>query len=246
MLTVDVLLSPREVIQNEAPGAQPALDAVVVIDVLRMTTNAVSLFANGITHLHVVQEVEDARRVAAETGSLLLGERGGLPPEGFDGGNSPIENAQREYAGRSAVLCTTNGSKLVERYKAAKHLFLGSIVNADAVAAAALEAANSSVTLVCAGNRGALALDDVMAAGCIVRELMKFGVELKLEDSAKLALSTLDDERTLYDALSRTQHGRRLVELGYEEDVRFAAELNSSAITPTLKYREEYVTFSLA
>src|SRR5690606_22486990 len=50
----------------------------------------------------------------AGEGVLLAGERGGLPPQGFDRGNSPAELMGLELRGRRLVLTTTNGTRALE------------------------------------------------------------------------------------------------------------------------------------
>ena len=75
----------------------PALLAgsvAVVIDVLRATTTMIHALACGCVAVWPVAEVEEARRLAdgMRAGRVLLGgERDGVPPTGFDLGNSPGE-----------------------------------------------------------------------------------------------------------------------------------------------------------
>ena len=93
---------------------QMAAGVVVVIDVLRASTTITAALAAGAKEVVPCAEVEHARSIAAEvvrgpepalpanaelsrtsvvsnpvTSALLGGERGGLPIEGFDLGNSP-------------------------------------------------------------------------------------------------------------------------------------------------------------
>ena len=50
-------------------------------------------------------------RRAGGRGSRPGGERGGLPIEGFDLGNSPAEFMPQAVGGKTVVLTTTNGTK---------------------------------------------------------------------------------------------------------------------------------------
>ena len=70
----------------------------VVIDVLRATTTIVNALGNQAASITPVITVEDAREVAAGTGSLLGGERDCIRLEGFDFGNSPAEYTQNLVA----------------------------------------------------------------------------------------------------------------------------------------------------
>ena len=217
------------------------LDTVVVIDVLRMTTTACALFSRGLSELAVVAAVKDARTLAAAEGALLLGERGGVRLPGFDGGNSPLEY-QHDLSGQRAVLCTSNGSRAVERGANARHLLLGSIVNAPAVARKALSVAQEEIRLVCAGTDGEVSLDDVLGAACIARELVRLEPalvrsdlttrDLATNDGVKLALKVLSSTPDLEVGLKEARHAALLTSLGFGEDVRFAARLNSLEEVP--------------
>ena len=189
-----------------------------------MTTTSGLLFSKGLEELFVVAEVEDARGLAAQTGALLLGERGGEKVEGFDGGNSPLEYTQ-SLSGQKAILCTSNGSKAVQTTREVEHVLLGAIVNAKAVAEKVLEVATKNITLICAGTGGHVSLDDVIGAACIAREMLELS-KLDLTDAGKVALGSLELNPDLLSGLQGAHHSTVLKDLGYEEDIAFAAKLN--------------------
>lgn len=202
-------------------------DVAVVIDVLRMTTTATTLLQRGMEELVIVADTRAAIALAGETESLLFGERHGLPYPGFHGGNSPVEHAAVDYAGRSAILCTTNGSKAVEAVNSATHVLLGSIVNAKAVARLALELADERITLVCAGTDGDVSLDDVLGAGCIAVEVLANGGELYLTDAAKIALKMALSPDGVFATLAQSEHASTMRELGFAADVDYAARAST-------------------
>ncbi|MCC6312188.1 MAG: 2-phosphosulfolactate phosphatase [Trueperaceae bacterium] len=207
------------------PAGDPT-DVAVVIDVLRMTTTAAALLAGGMRRLTIVAETDAALAHAASSGALLFGERMGLPYPGFDGGNSPVEHAKRDYGGRSAILCTTNGSKAVGLVAGARHVLLGAIVNAPAVARLAARLASERVTLVCAGTDGEVSLDDVLGAGCIATEVARLG-GFELTDAARIAMAVAADRAGVGATLASARHAHTLSELGFAEDVEYAARLGS-------------------
>lgn len=202
----------------------------VVIDVLRMTTTATVLFERGLRNLYVVADVDHARRLAAEHGALLLGERGGLPLAGFSGGNSPHEYLDRNLRESSAILCTSNGSYAVEAAAGAEHLFLASIRNAGAVASSAFAASAGAITVICSGTDGRSSLDDVVAAGILIGELLQLAPDAALDDSARLALLAAEPADQAADNLRSSGHAKTLVRLGFAADVDFALERNVSDI----------------
>lgn len=226
-LEIEVDLLPR----FDATGARPvddrSRDVAIVVDVLRMTTTATVLAELGLARLEVIADVERARARARAAGALLLGERDARRLPGFDGGNSPLEFTGVGVAGRNAVLCTTNGSAAVEACAPAAHVLLGCLRNAGAVARRALALAPTSVRLVCAGTDGAVSLDDVVVAGCIVNALVGLEPGASLTDTALLASAAARDA-DLGALLAGSRHGRRLLDAGFGDDVVEAARMDAS------------------
>ena len=214
------------------PSEVPTSSSVVVFDVLRMTTTACAMFAAGLRALSVVADPDAARRAAAAAGALLLGERQGVALPGFDGGNSPLEARQLHLAGRDAVLCTTNGSCAVEAAGQAQRVLLGAIVNAAAVAEALLAESADDVLLVCAGTNGAVSLDDVIGAACVLDALRERSGELATSDACRLALRLLEGPGDVSALLERAAHARFLHGIGFATDVVFAARRDLLDVVP--------------
>ncbi len=139
-----------------AEGCQFARECggvAVIVDALRASATAAMLLDAGATEILAVRTVEEAFEARAELpDALLYGERGGLPPEGFDHGNSPAEAGAAR--GRRVVFTTTTGAgRLVEAWGAAA-VMMGSPVNGSAAArhaAALAAAAGTDVVVVPAG-----------------------------------------------------------------------------------------------
>jgi 2-phosphosulfolactate phosphatase len=137
LLVVDVLLTPAE--SGGAPVANPG-SVAIVIDVVRATTTLSVMFDRGCARVLVAGDIPEARALVAGTAAplLLAGESGGLRPPGFDFGNSPVELAEADLAGREVVFCTTNGTKALRACAGARAIMAGSLRNAEAVCRAAL------------------------------------------------------------------------------------------------------------
>ena len=115
-----------------------ATGMVVVIDVLRAFSNAAFAFSRGAKEIHPVRSVEEALLFKVQTpNSLACGEVGGLPPEGFDFGNSPTQTKELDLRGRIIVQCTGAGTQGIVRS-----------VNADTMLAASLVVANATVNYI--------------------------------------------------------------------------------------------------
>ena len=153
--TIDVYPLPSLV--DELPDS----GVCVAIDVLRATTTITTALANGalrVLPFETVEETFAAKRaiLAArpeEEGKILLGgERGGLPIDGFDLGNSPDLYAREEIEGKTLLFTTTNGTKAILRARGKR--LLASFLNVDAVVKRILDADFDSVSIICAGTNG--------------------------------------------------------------------------------------------
>ncbi len=214
----------------------------VAIDVLRASSTAVVALGRGARRVVVTASLARARRLRRRLPDhLLAGERGGLPPPGFDLGNSPLEFLRAPLSGRDLVLTTSNGTRLLERLATMPAVLVGCLLNRRAVAAAALERARSlglPLVLVCAGERGGkeVALEDVIGAGAIAAAALEMAPDLPLDDWTRLALLAFRAARhDLPGALAAARHGRALVALGLGEDVAYCARLDEWDTVPALE-----------
>ncbi len=235
---LDVALLPSEAEALEA-------DAFLVIDVLRATTTIATLFEGGLADLVVVDDIDAARERAGAEGRILFGEVGGLPPEGFDYGNSPAEAATLDVSGKGAVLFTTNGTRAICGVAGRGEAAAASFANAGA--AARWAAGYERVALVCAGNSGGkrFALEDFAAAARLVQLIARESPGLELGDAAGVAAEATGYEDWIAPGLpQRTDrsarlvaggsHARGLKALGLEADIAFAAREDTSAAVPVV------------
>lgn len=211
--------------------AEPGWTAVI-LDVLRFTTCVAAALNSGAEAILPCQTVEEAL-AGLRPGDLLAGERHSLPIPGFDLGNSPREFLPAKVEGRRIHSTTTNGTRAL---RAAGRGFCAALVNRAAVARR-LARAGSPVCLVCAGNRGAFAGDDWLAAGALIDELRRAGATLQADDAARAAESWFLECRTdLLSALARSDHGRGLVAQGFLEDLELCSRLDLWEVVP--EYRD--------
>ena len=110
-----------------------ATGVVVVIDVLRAFSNAAYAFSRGAAEMYPVSGVEAALQLKAKIpNSLVCGEVGGLPPEGFDFGNSPTQTRELDLTGKAIVQSTGAGTKGIVRSTKAEVMLAASLVVASA------------------------------------------------------------------------------------------------------------------
>lgn len=218
-------------------------DCYIVVDVLRATTNIATMFSGGLADVVVADSEERARQIASRDGRLLCGEVHGLPPEGFDYGNSPLEIRGVDLKGRGAALFTTNGTKAFCTVAGRGRVLAGALANLEAVATEA--AKHEAVVVVCAGNAGGLrfALEDFATAAEMVQRLLVHSRGAEIGDAAGVALDAMGYEDWIAAslpqqtdksarALRASAHGRRTAEIGFGGDVHFAAQRNTSEAVP--------------
>ncbi|WP_114312788.1 2-phosphosulfolactate phosphatase [Thermus caldifontis] len=219
------------------PGAYEG--TAIVVDVIRATTTAALYLRAGAKALVLAPGIEAARTLRQE-GEVLAGEVGGLPPEGFDLGNSPRE--VDGVAGKTVVMATTNGTRAAHAAIGARHILLGSLQNAQAVAEVAA-GSGGEVAIVCAGKEGNMALDDLYTAGVIGRRLQALGCT-PLGEMAHLALF-LAENRPL-PVLTASEAAKALVAVGLGEDVAECARVDAHRVVPRfLGMRGEGMVFGL-
>lgn len=230
MARVDVALLPDHVRLDRLKD-----QTVVVVDVLRATTTIVAAIGSGAESIIPFASIDDAR-VYAEThpGVLLCGERGGVPPDGFCFGNSPLEYTTENVGGQQLALSTTNGTRAMSMVEDAPRIMIGSMTNRAAVCEAV---GQEDLLIVCSGTDRKVSLDDAFTAGMMIHWLIEHA-GCSLTENAKVvsgsAVSLLEEHQTMERVLSATAHGLRLAGLGMERDIEYASRLDSSKTVPVL------------
>ena len=207
------------------PGEVTGAPVGIVVDVLRATSTIAQALTSGYERVYCCREVDEARALRDRLGEGLLGgERQAVRIDGFDVGASP-----REFLGEprssTVIFSTTNGTRaILETASRAHEVLLGSLLNLDAVAAAARER-GEDVEIVCAGFQGTFAIDDAYCAGRIVQLL---GADLS--DSAKAAEAIARAWPNAHDGLLARTYGPP----GLEEDIAFCAQVSVLDLVPRL------------
>jgi 2-phosphosulfolactate phosphatase len=204
------------------PDEAAAAPTGVVIDVVRATSTIAQALAAGYERVLCVRELEQARELrAALEDSVVGGERDAVRIDGFDVGASPREF--REPRASTLILSTTNGTRtLVTAAERCEVVLVGSLLNLDAVVRTASER-GEDVALICAGYKGAFALDDAYCAGRFV--------QLLEGDRSDAALAAEVIARAYPNALAGL-NARTYGPAGLEEDVAFCAQESVLDVVP--------------
>lgn len=211
---------------------------VLVVDVLRASTTMIVALANGCAGIVPVADAGEARRRARGLGGatvLVAGERRGQAIPGFDLGNSPLEFTPDRVRDTLVVFTTSNGTRALLAARGAPAIGVGALVNLSAAAAWAL-AARRDVTVLCAGQRGAVSLEDHVCAGLLVERLLREG-QGALPTAA--ATEAVQAGRRYGGEVSRLAEAspwaRHLARVGRGPDVTACLMLDTTTLVPVYR-----------
>jgi 2-phosphosulfolactate phosphatase len=206
------------------PDEAAAAQVGIVVDVLRATSTIAQALASGYRRVLCSAEIDEALALRDRLGDALVGgEREAARVEGFDVGASPREFL--EPRAETLILSTTNGTRTILRAAAScETVLLGSLLNLAAVAGAARERADE-VAVLCAGFKGAFALDDAYCAGRVVQLLG--GERTDAAIAAELVARAFPDA---HSGLAARTYGPP----GLEEDIAFCARESVLDVVPRL------------
>lgn len=111
-----------------------ATGLTVIIDVFRAFSTEMYIFNQGARYIIPVQTLDEAYALKKNHPEyVLVGERGGIKPEGFDYGNSPTEIQSVDFTDKVVVHTTSNGTKGLLLATGADEVLTGSFINAAAI-----------------------------------------------------------------------------------------------------------------
>lgn len=224
----------------------PSADVWLVVDVLRATTVMTRWFELGGTELYPVKTPDEARSLSEElrargSSPLLMGEVNGIPPEGFDFGNSPRELnydiIREHYCG---VMSTTNGTgALLSAVSTGCPVIAASLRNYSACLDHAVTI-GKRIGVLCSGRKGRPSWEDTLCAGAVIEQLSSRG-EIMMSDSARIALTLWQNiGNGIESAVRKSNHARYLTQIGYSDDISFACEIDSSTVVPMIAENEAH------
>lgn len=207
---------------------------VIVIDVLRATSVIISALKNGAKSVVPVTSVEEALETKKKLENVILGgERKAQKIEGFDLSNSPVEYTATAVHDKNVIITTTNGTKAISRSSAATKVYIGALLNARAVSKKAFEE-KQDIVIVNSGTNGSFSMDDFIASGAVVEELLGMD-SFELTDVSKTALLIYRHHPDFKSYVKEAKHYQVLMDLGLERDIDFCLQKDLYDIVPEYK-----------
>ena len=209
---------------------------VVIIDVFRATSTIATALYNGAERIVPVDNVQKCIEIGNQiTNSITAGERDGKVIEGLQYGNSPAEYPRSFIEGKTLVLTTTNGTKLLHMAlnNGAAEVITGSFPNLSAVCDF-LAKQNKNVFLGCSAWKDRVNLEDTLFAGAVISKIKEhFTIHC---DTSLMAEQMYNLHKNDMYAFARlTTHWHRLSKFGLEKDLEYCVTNDVANVLPIYK-----------
>ncbi len=221
-MRIDVCLSPAMVSHFDLTQ----YEAGIMTDVFRASSHMVNALENGIEHIRIFDDVEACRKMR-DDGYLIAGERGGEPIAGFDLGNSPLAYTNARFAGKKLAMTTTNGTRALLALESIPDIYVGAMLNIDAVADKIKK--YESCLILCAGWKNRPNIEDSCFAGGIIE---RAGQADHSGDEGIIVRDIYNSWKENTESIKKAHHFKRLEKLQVMDDLDFCMQENVSDLVP--------------
>ena len=209
---------------------------VVIIDVFRATSTIASALFNGAKSVIPVDSVPKAIEISKSIDGIAAGERDGMIADGLQHGNSPLEYSREFIEGKTLVLTTTNGTRLLHMAleKDADTIISGSFPNISSVCDFLVKE-KKNVVLGCAGWKDRFNLEDTLFAGSVINRIKK-EFTIHCDSSVMADAMYSSNKNNLLDFAPKLTHYHRLVErFGLIDDIKYCLTDDVANVLPLYK-----------
>jgi len=223
--TISTSLSPSLLQLYDVSGS-----IVVIIDVLRATSTIANALYNGAKSIIPVDSVAECIKLGKQMDVITAGERDGRIADGLKYGNTPLQYTREFIKGKTLVLTTTNGTRLLHMAIAegAQGIITGSFCNLSAVCDY-LTSQNKNVILACAAWKDRVNIEDTLFAGAVVSRIKdKFHQNCDATKIAETLYLQAKDDLFGFMKEQNASHYQRLMGYGLEEDIRFCLTIDNA------------------
>lgn len=210
---------------------------IVIIDVLRATSTIATALYNGAKSIIPVKNVAECIKLGSQMDVITAGERDGRIAEGLMYGNSPFTYSKEFISGKTLVLTTTNGTKLLHMALAegAKEIISASFPNLSSVCNHLL-AQNRNVILACAAWKNKVNLEDTLFAGAVINKIKNnFCIDCDSSGMAESLYHLARENMFEYIKNKNASHFHRLMNYGLEKDIRYCLTENIADVLAVYK-----------
>jgi 2-phosphosulfolactate phosphatase len=196
---------------------------VVIIDVLRATSTIATAIKNGARCVIPVDSVAKCIRLGNQIEVITAGERNGKIAPGLMYGNTPYQYTQKFIKGKTLVITTTNGTRLIHMALAqnAREIITGSFPNFSSVSDYLIKQ-KQNVILACAAWKDRVNIEDTLFAGAVINKIKKhFLINCDATTIAETLYCLAAKDMFSFMESNQASHFNRLLNLGLEKDIRY-------------------------
>ena len=243
MVSIEAYFIPEEIHGNHS--------VCILIDAIRASCTISTLFEKNVSQVILTED----EHKSLHTSFIDDREELFVCAEKVEGSKSDFAHAspslaELEHIGilehKKVLFRTTNGTQgiLTLRKKGAETILIGSMLNKEAVIRHALLLASERkvpLNIVCAGreNGKIYCIDDTYCTGKLIEYALSasktLGIEIELQDSAKIALGILNNFENTEDAFSKSATGNIMRLVDSEQDIALCARDSISNIVPIVQ-----------
>ncbi|BDR91052.1 hypothetical protein Vsou_01450 [Vulcanisaeta souniana JCM 11219] len=221
-------------------GVNPNADAYVVVDVLRFSTTVITALGIGFKRVYATPSLDKALALSRARDIPLAAEVEGIKPPMANLDNSPFEilSIGGTYVGsgrKELVIRSTAGALLtITLAKINVNTYIGSTINASALARKLMEKGYGTINIACAGYKAKeFAIEDLIGAGAIIHEIMKLCNDITLNEEGLAAYYLYKSvSNSLKEVFSQSKSGKIVLSTGHDHDIEIASDVNSSITVP--------------
>lgn len=207
---------------------------VVIIDVFRATSTIATALFNGAKCVIPVDSVSRCMELGRQIEGITAGERDGKIAEGLEYGNSPFEYPREFVEGKTLVLTTTNGTRLLHMAleKGAREIVTGSFPNLSAICDHIIEM-KKNVVLGCAAWKDKVNMEDALFAGAMISNVREhFDINCDSSHIAEAMYEKGKKDLFAFIKKNNASHYHRLMKFDLEKDMRYCLTPDGANVLP--------------
>ena len=207
---------------------------VVIIDILRATSTIATALHNGAKAIIPVDSVAECVKLGKQMEVISAGERDGQIAEGLKYGNTPFQYTSEFIKGKTLVLTTTNGTRLLRMAldANAREIITGSFCNISAVCEY-LTGQNKNIILACSAWKNRVNFEDTLFAGAVLNRIRShFEVNCDASGIAENLFLQANGDLFEFMKTNNASHYHRLMGFGLEKDIRYCLTNDNASILP--------------
>jgi 2-phosphosulfolactate phosphatase len=189
---------------------------------------------NGAKDIIPVDSVQKCIQLGKKLACITAGERDGKIAEGLQYGNSSFEYPREFIQGKTLVLTTTNGTRLLHMAlaKGATEIITGSFLNLSAVCEHLVEM-KRNVILACAAWKDKVNIEDTLFAGAVLSKVQDhFSINCDASRIAETLYQAAKADMFEFMKKNDASHYHRLINFGLERDIRHCLTEDLANVLP--------------